>query len=315
MARHGVARWLAALLMCALVVACGSTNVTPTPSPVPTPVPTSSPTAAPTPTPTPTPSPTPVPTPVPTPPPLVLHHCPGRAATALGGAVNFESTNWSGYVAGNGRSRQVTCVEGAWVEPIITCPKTGTTDVAIWVGFDGSSSDHLGNTTIGPEQVGTQVDCHDGALSHSAWWETVPSLDHAIDFGDVIVPAAGDHIWAQVTYGTHGFTMTLTDLTRQETDSITDQVKNAPRLTAEWIIEAPSEACGRATCPVLALAKFSKIVITGGLAVIAGRLGSIGDRHWSRDEITDVSNGGTHRTTVSGLASKGQSFTVTWRHV
>ena len=93
-----------------------------------------------------------------------------------------------------------------------------------------------------------------------------------------------------------------------------EQVKNAPRLTAEWIVEAPSEACGKATCPVLALAKFPRIVFTGGLAVIAGRLGSIGDRHWSRDEITDISNSGTHRTTVSGLAAKGQSFTVTWRH-
>ena len=314
MARHGVARSLAALLTCALLIACGSTTVTPAPSPSPvaSTVPTSPPT--PSPTPTPTPSPTPVPTPVPTPPPLVLHHCPGRAATAIGGSVNFSSTNWSGYIAGNGRTRQVTCVEGAWIEPVVTCPKSGTTDVAIWVGLDGSSSNHLGNAAIGPEQVGTQVDCHDGAPSHGAWWETVPSLDHAIDFGDVIVPAAGDHMWAQVSYGTHGFTMTLTDLTSQETDSVTQQVKGAPRLTAEWIVEAPSEACGKATCPVLALARFPKIVFTGGLAVIAGRLGSIGDRHWSRDEITDVTNGGTHRTTVSGLASKGQSFTVTWHH-
>ena len=316
MARHGVARTLAALVTAALLAACGSTVVTPTPAPSPVPsAPPSTPTAAPTPTASPTSSPTPTPTPVPTPPPLVLHHCPGRAATALGGAVDFTSTNWSGYIAGNGRTGQVTCVEGAWIEPSVTCPRSGTTDVAVWVGLDGSSSSHLGTATLGPEQVGTEVDCHDGALAHVAWWETVPSVDHSISFGDVIKPASGDHMWAQVSYGTHGFTMTLTDLTSQETDAITQQVKGAPRLTAQWIVEAPSEACGKDICAILALAKFARITFTGGLTVIGGRLGSIGDRHWSRDEVTDVSNSGTRRTTVSGLTSRGQSFTVTWRHV
>jgi len=235
-------------------------------------------------------------------------------ATVAGPSVAFTSTNWSGYIAGNGHTHAVTCVEGTWIEPAVTCPPTGITDVSIWVGLDGSSSDHLGTATIGPEQVGTEIHCEDGALFDSAWWETVPSEDHAIDFGDVIQPSSGDHMWAQVSYGKHGFTMTLTDLTSQETDSITVQVKGAPRLTAEWIVEAPSVACATATCPILALARFSKIVFTGGEVIIAGRLGYIGDRHWSRDQLTDVTDAGTRRATVSPLASKGQSFTVTWRH-
>ena len=75
----------------------------------------------------PTPSPTPIPTPVPTPPPLVLHHCPGRAATALGGVGELHVDQLERLRRRQRQVRQVTCVEGAWIEPVVTCPKIGTT--------------------------------------------------------------------------------------------------------------------------------------------------------------------------------------------
>jgi len=308
---------LAVTLVCAVLTGCGSTPSS-TPTATPTPEPTSTPTVAPSPTETPAPTATatPAPTPTPTPPALTLKHCPGRTPTAGGGtSVALISTNWSGYVAGDGRAGGATCVEGAWVEPVVTCPRTGLTEVAIWVGLDGFTSDHLGSTRVGPEQVGTDVVCDDGGLFHEAWWQTYPSLKYLISFGDVITPASGDHMWAQVAYSSAGFTMTLTDLTSQQTDAITRQVKGATRLTAEWVVEAPSGVCSKATCPTRPLARFSRITFSGGEAVIAGRLGSIGDRHWSRDSVIDETSSGTRRTTISGLSSTGLGFSVVWHHV
>jgi len=234
---------------------------------------------------------------------------------AIGAALGAASSNWSGYIAGTGHSGQVTCVEGAWIEPTVVCPRSGRTDVAVWVGIDGSSSTNLGVTTTGPEQAGTNISCEDGSPFQTAWWETVPSVSGAVSFGEEVTPSSGDHVWAQVSYGRDGFTMTVTDLTSQQTGSETMSVTGAARRTAEWIVEAPTVACSRATCAILPLARFSQIVMTGGLALIASRLGAIGDTHWARDVVTDYTGGGSRRTSVSALSSRGQTFIVTWRHV
>ena len=90
------------------------------------------------------------------------------------------SSNWSGYVAAV-RKTGVTCVEGSWVEPTVTCSKTGHQAVAIWIGIDGFSAKPLGIASTNVlVQLGTQVDCTNGVVRHGAWHEILPGETHEV---------------------------------------------------------------------------------------------------------------------------------------
>jgi hypothetical protein len=239
--------------------------------------------------------------------------CPGtnrNPGAPAGRQLSGSSTNWAGYVAAV-KKTGVTCVEGSWIEPTVTCPKTGHRAVAIWIGIDGFSARTLGiPSTDVLVQIGTQVDCSNGVAVHSAWHEILPGEPHEVPIAARI--QAGDHMSAKVSYANSRFTLVLYDLEAEGLFSLTAPAPGAPRKTAEWIVEAPAIDCP-GTCKPVALPNFGSIRFTGAYATIAGQRSSINDFSWSSVKLKMVRSG-TTRATVSSLIQGGTSFRVAWAH-
>ena len=239
--------------------------------------------------------------------------CPGSDRTpnaSPGRQVTGSSANWSGYVAAV-KKTGVTCVEGSWIEPSVTCPRTGHQAVAVWIGVDGFSATTLGiPSTQVLVQIGTQVDCQDGVASHSAWHEILPG-----EANEVHVPGtirAGDHLSARISFSGGKFTMQLFDAETAFRFALTSPAPGAPRKTAEWIVEAPATNCP-GTCKPIALPKFATITFTGAHATIAGQRAAINNDSWSNVRLKMV-RGGVTRTSTSKLLSSGTSFRVGFVH-
>ena len=284
--------------------------------PAPTPVPSSAfvPTAAPSSSPVPSASPiaTLAPSPSPTPAALVTR-CPGTDNTpgaSAGRLATGSSANWSGYVAVV-KKTGATCVEASWIEPAVTCPKTGHQAVAIWIGIDGFSSQLLGiPSTTSLIQIGTQADCNDGQASHGGWHEVLPTEPHEVPIFGAL--HAGDHITARILFAGGLFVMTLVDPQASLAFTLSEAAPGAPRHSAEWIVEAPATDCP-GTCRPVPLPKFTPVTFTGAHATINGHRAAINDDHWTHVRL-GMSRSGIVRTKTSGLSAGGTSFRVTWVH-
>jgi Peptidase A4 family len=233
------------------------------------------------------------------------------------------SSNWSGYAVEQGSnlnaptSGVVTAAGGTWVVPTVTGTTTGYS--SDWVGIDGYSS-----STV--EQIGTEEDIvagRHGAVTTSdyAWYEMYPS-------GSVEIPnfkiQAGDTISAEVSYqSTSGrksnFTLTITDVTENETFTTTQSIPTPARSSAEWVVEAPSSNRG-----VLALDNFGAVQFTGAWATVGGVTGAIDNSAWSAIPI-DIGTRSTHQDTTSvpptdsttsgfkeAVGDSSSAFTVTY---
>lgn len=249
------------------------------------------------------------------PPPLAAKPapCPGTDKTpgaAPGRQVTGSSSNWSGYVAAVSKT-SVTCVEGSWVEPHVTCGRTGHQAVATWVGIDGFSARVLKvPSTDVLVQIGTQVDCNNGVASHSAWHEILPGETSEISIpGEV---RAGDHISAKVSYTNGNFVLELYDAETQLSFSLRANAPGAPRHSAEWIVEAPALHCPDHCAPV-PLPDFDTVKFTGAFATVARQRGSISNDSWAHVKLGMVRSDVT-RTTTSRLYTGGTVFVVTWVH-
>jgi Peptidase A4 family len=207
------------------------------------------------------------------------------------------SLNWSGYAAEQGSNLNspttsaVTAVGGTWVVPSVTGSTTGYS--SDWVGIDGFNSNSV-------EQIGTEEDVVVGrhgkvTTSDYAWYEMYPS-------GSVEIPnfniKAGDTISAEVSYqSTSGrkssFTLTITDVTENESFTTTQSIPTPARSSAEWIVEAPSSSRG-----VLPLDNFGTVQFTGAWATLGGTTGAIDNSAWSAIPI-DIGTSSTHQDTTS----------------
>lgn len=138
----------------------------------------------------------------------------------------FAGGNWGGYVSTGG----FTTARASWVMPSVTC--TSSSDLfAPWVGLDGS-----GSSTV--EQTGIAVDCADGTPAYKPWIEMYPAVPEY--FTEPV--AAGDRITGVIAYqGSGAYSLTLSDSTAgwSKTFSRSTSAKN---LTAEAIIESPTDA-------------------------------------------------------------------------
>jgi hypothetical protein len=108
---------------------------------------------------------------------------------------------------------------------------------------------------------------------------------------------------AEVSYASGSFTLSIQDVTRKESFSIQQKLKNADRSSAEWIEEAPSDG------GVLPLADFGTVKFSGAQATINGITGPIGP---GADAITMVDSTGGTKASPGSLTGGGTSFTVTW---
>jgi hypothetical protein len=220
-----------------------------------------------------------------------------------------NSTNWSGYAAETNlttpASNVVTFVSGQWVVPTVTGSASKNTYSSVWVGIDGYSS-----STV--EQTGTEQDVINGVATYHAWYEIYPKEAEVVITSMTVKP--GDTMSASVTYiGNSQFTMKITDVTRNETFSVTQTEAAAKRSSAEWIVEAPSSFNG-----VLPLANFGKATITQAQATINKVTGAINNSSWQNTAINMVTSGGATKASTGGLTdstSNGvttSSFTVTF---
>ena len=114
-----------------------------------------------------------------------------------------SSTNWAGYAV-TSPNQEVTNVNGSWIEPSIvgSCPSTTNQYSSFWVGIDGYSS-----STV--EQTGTDSDCQNGTPTYYAWYEFYPQPSYLITS---LTIRPGDKISADVSYGSTGFTATISDI-------------------------------------------------------------------------------------------------------
>jgi hypothetical protein len=214
---------------------------------------------------------------------------------------NATSSNWGGYAVTDPNGT-VTNVKGSWVVPAVTC--TGGTDSysSFWIGIDGYDS-----STV--EQIGVDADCVGGTAQYSAWFEFYPHWPYTINTVQV---QAGDTISAEVSYGTKGqFTVTLTNLTRNQTFSTSTKMPQAKMSSAEWIVEAPWSSS------ILPLANFGVAefgqrytrVSDTCFATIGGTTGSIGSFDANFVKIDMVSSSGGLKAQASPLSKDGSSFT------
>jgi len=170
----------------------------------------------------------------------------GRSAVA-------SSSNWAGYAA-TGGSGAFTSVASSWVQPAGHC-NGGNQYAAFWVGLDGYSS-----STV--EQIGTEVDCVDGAAQYYAWYELYPGT--SVNFANPVQP--GDHLTGSVSYqGSDQFKLTLADTTQNWTQSLTKTLTGAQRSSAEVITEAPADSTG-----TLPLTNFGSVGFSGTTVNDAG---------------------------------------------
>jgi Peptidase A4 family len=219
-------------------------------------------------------------------------------ARRIPGPKHSDSTNWSGYAIESNLSspaaKVVTDVRGSWFVPPVTSSPSGYSSV--WVGIDGYAS-----STV--EQVGTE---QDSSGSYYAWYEMYPRSSHYIH---QVYP--GDAISAEVLYqGNNFYRLTITDSTTDHAFSYSTRQKvNAQRMSAEWVVEAPSSFGG-----VLPLANFGTAKITNAQATLGGVTGSISDPPnptWQYDPMTMVTASGV-KALPSVLSADGSSFSVAW---
>ena len=234
------------------------------------------------------------------------------------------SSNWSGYAIEQGSNlnapttSDVSAVGGTWVVPTVTGTTTGYS--ADWVGIDGYSS-----STV--EQIGTEEDVTAGrrggaaTTSYYAWYEMYPS--DSVEITKFTVKP-GDTMSAEVSYqSTSGkkssFTLTITDVTENETFTTTQSIATPARSSAEWVVEAPSSGSG-----VLALDNFGTVNFTGAWATVSGTTGPIDDSAWSaipidistRNSLQDTTSDPPTDSTTAGFkeaaGDSSSAFTVTY---
>jgi Peptidase A4 family len=222
------------------------------------------------------------------------HHTSFTCPTISGADSSVCSTNWSGYADSNSG---VSAVSGAWVVPAVSCPSSGSTYVAVWVGIDGYSS-----STV--EQTGTLAECSNGVASYSAWIEFYPNPM-------VTVPlnvAPGDAVQASVTSSGSAFTASITVASHQY--STTQTVSGAAKSSAEWVVERPA-LCMAFHCTLATLADFTSATFTSASAKVGTTTGSIST--FSSVAITMVGgSSGPILAEPGSLSSGGSSFTVTY---
>jgi hypothetical protein len=246
---------------------------------------------------------------------LARHHGPNRIHERHENG-QYTSYNWSGYAV-TGASGAVTDVKGSWIVPAVNCTTTPSAYSAFWVGIDGFSSGSV-------EQTGTDSDCtgttgKTGTPTYYAWFELYPNPGYEIEFPKGVQP--NDLMTAEVKYlgqavgGGHrgpsggSFTITITDVTKGETYTLTATAPSAVESSAEWIAEAP--CCGRGNT-ALPLADFSSIQFSSGSATVQGVTGPISTFGSNVQSISMVGQAAPHIAEATPGSLSGGSFAVTW---
>jgi len=216
----------------------------------------------------------------------------------------MASTNWAGYVV---HSSNVTAISASWTVPEVQCANTAATNTishgeAVWIGFDG-----LGINWI-PEQLGSLSYCFNGSPNYWAWEQDQTHgsshTGHATTaFEDTF---AGDHMTAYISYlGKNTFRLSIADARTGANRTYTAMIPNAPRASAEWIVEVPYNLN---TGQQLKLAKFQPVNFTDCGVAVNNVAGSITQNN--AQTLNMVDNTGNIIAAPQDLNQAGTSFQV-----
>ncbi len=191
------------------------------------------------------------------------------------------SSNWSGYAV-HRSGVHFKKISARWRQPHASCTNELPTYSATWVGIGGYSS-----RSSGLEQIGTELDCHNGVPVSSAWYEVLPAASTPTH----MTVRQGDLMSATVVLSGHEVSFTLKDLTSRHTFSDSMHATTIDNTSAEWIVEAPS-ACQRADCYTLPLANFGNLDFDRATVTsVSGHRGSITNPEWKATKIRLMPNG------------------------
>jgi hypothetical protein len=207
------------------------------------------------------------------------------------------SSNWAGYAVSGSTFMDV---KGTWIQPGVTCPATGSTYSAFWVGLGGFNGD-----SAGLEQTGTESDCIDGQPVYSAWYELLPAASVPV----TMTVSPGDTMSAEVSTDGTTVTLTVSDVTTGETFSTQQTPSVVDTSSAEWIAEAPSRCFGQHCLP-LQLANFGTVQFSGSSTTANGHVGTISDASWSSTAIDLGGDAGS--ATPAVLSPDGSGFSVSF---
>jgi hypothetical protein len=187
-----------------------------------------------------------------------------------------QSGNWFGYNQGSLAlgGKLFTSISGDWTVPTPSQHTPGQAeDSSDWIGIGGGCVDAnclVGDSTL--IQTGTEQDVDvTGATVYAAWWEVIPGPSLTIA---TMTVGAGDHMHASIAealVGSNVWTITLQDVTRNETYTTTVPYSST-RLTAEWIEETPlllGANAGFAALPNLTSPAFDLATVNGAPANLA----------------------------------------------
>ncbi len=204
--------------------------------------------------------------------------------------------NWGGYaVASDFNNPQpiVTEVIGSWIVPQIIPTQTDTFS-AIWIGIGGT----FGNTLI---QAGTEQDSIDGQAVYSAWFELLPQDSVTIPTINV---SPGDTIDACINLvdsSTNLWMISIGDMTNGQ-NFVQNFTYASGQLSAEWVVERPN-----VNNALTGLASFGTVTMTTCMAMLNGKLGTIGNFTYVQDLMTNRQR--TPLVAVSTI-SNGSTFKV-----
>lgn len=220
----------------------------------------------------------------------------GAAHTASGLFHDASpSSNWAGYAV---TGSSFTDVKGTWVQPAATCTGPLPSYAAFWVGLGG-----FAGGSGGLEQTGTESDCADGQAVYNVWYELLP--DSSVSVPVTVSP--GDTISAEVSVDGATVTLTITDVTTDQTFTTQQTPSLIDTSSAEWIAEAPSRCFGDRCLP-LALANFGTVQFSGSTTTANGHVGTISDATWSATAIQLAGRAG--EAVPAGLSPDGSGFSV-----
>ena len=204
---------------------------------------------------------------------LRLAHGHGKGSTQ---STPNQSSNWFGYNQGTVEQggKLFNSIAGEWTVPKASLHVHGQDEYSSdWIGIGGGCIDSgclLTDATL--IQTGTEQDVSaNGRASYSAWWEVIPAPSLTIPNMTV---AAGDRMYASIAETvafSNIWTITLKDLTRNETYSSTVPYTST-HDTAEWIEETPliiGTGAGFAALPNLSTPAFDLATTNGAPAKLS----------------------------------------------
>jgi hypothetical protein len=227
-------------------------------------------------------------------------------ATARTASASMTSTNWAGYAI---TSNDVTGINASWNIPKIQCANTVggntvTQGLSVWIGFDGLS------TNVIPEQVGTVSSCLNGSPGYWSWEEDPTTGAGQANHSVIALSeelSAGDHITATIAYqGNNHFQLKIADSDVTDSRTFNVIITNAPRLSAEWIVEAFTNVNTQAQ---VTLPSFQPITLSDCSATVNNAAESI--TQLNGKPISMVDSNGKIIAATQDLNQAGTSFEVT----